>query len=228
MNADKKRLPLIIRVILCLWPLLIIISVPLCRADVQSELATVLAGVEKRYAGNGFVADFFQHSTLKAMDISDSAKGRIWVKRPGKMRWEYSKPERQVVVTNGRRLWIYRPLDNQVMIGEAPDMFGQGKGAAFLSDMNSLREKYRISLEKSANPDYWRIRLIPRNRESELAQIDISISRKTFQADQIVTWNAYGDETRIIMSNYDFKARLPDNLFEFIPPKGVDIVELHP
>ncbi len=192
----------------------------------QENLDAILAAVEKRYSGPGFAADFFQHSTLKAMDISDSAQGRIWVKRPAKMRWEYYKPEKQTVISNGRRLWIYRPLDKQVMVGEAPDMFGQGKGAAFLSDMNQLRKNFEIALAHSQNPAYWRIKLVPLNPKSEIVKIFISISRKNYCAEQIVTYNAYGDETRIVISNYDFQASLPEALFEFDPPENVELIEI--
>ncbi len=194
----------------------------------RDSLDAVLDAIEKRYAGPGFAADFFQHSTLKAMDISDSAEGRVWVKRPGKMRWQYSKPEQQIVITNGRRLWIYRPLDKQVMVGKAPDMFGRGKGAAFLSDMSQLRKNFKITLVPSQNPDYWRINLVPSDPGAEISRIVVSVSRKNYCIGQIVTYNAYGDETRIVMNNYDFKAALPDSLFEFEPPENVEVVEIEP
>ncbi len=194
----------------------------------RDSLPEILAGIQKRYAGPGFAADFFQHSTLKAMDISDSAEGRIWVKRPAKMRWEYHKPEKQIVVTDGKRLWIYRPLDRQVMVGQAPDMFGQGKGAAFLSKMGQLRRNFDVTLVPSANPDYWRIKLVPLSSGAEMSEILVSVSRKNFCAEQIVTHNTYGDETRIVIRNYDFDTSLPDRLFEFEPPKGVEIIRIKP
>jgi len=150
------------------------------------------------------------------------------IEKPGKMRWEYKKPERQIVVTNGKRLWIYRPLDGQVMVGKAPDMFGQGKGAAFLSDMGELRRNFNITLVQSENPDYWRINLVPSNPRAEIKRIVVSVSRKDYCAEQIVTYNAYGDETRIVIRNYDFNASLSDHLFEFEPPENVEVIEIEP
>ena len=110
------------------------------------SLNALLDRVEARYEAPGFEALFFQVSTITAMDITDTATGRIFVKRPGMMRWEYQKPEPQTIVTNGSTLWIYRPEDQQVMIGKAPEFFRNGKGAGFLSDIRLLRNKFYITL----------------------------------------------------------------------------------
>ena len=65
------------------------------------SLDDILAGMEKRYSGVGFSARFEQRSILKAMDLVDTASGSILVKRPGKMRWSYETPERQLIITDG-------------------------------------------------------------------------------------------------------------------------------
>ena len=78
----------------------------------------ILKNVEKRYAASDFSTRFYQTLTLKAMDITDNATGRAFFKRPGMMRWEYEKPDRQIIITDSDTLWIYRPDDDQVMIGK--------------------------------------------------------------------------------------------------------------
>ena len=85
-------------------------------ADLAPDVEAILAGLQKRYNADGFSARFDQTSTLKAMEISDSAAGTIAVKPPGKMRWSYMAPERQIIISDGKSLWIHRPDDNQVMV----------------------------------------------------------------------------------------------------------------
>ena len=63
-------------------------------ADSMPPLDTILKELEKRYTGSQFSADFLQESTIKAMEITDFASGRVYVRYPGMMRWEYEKPER--------------------------------------------------------------------------------------------------------------------------------------
>ena len=189
-------------------------------------LDEILDRVEKRYAGAGFSARFDQVSTIKAMEISDTAFGKIFIKRPGMMRWEYEKPEKQIIVTDGKELWIYRPEDKQVMVGNAPSYFGEGKGANFLSDIKLIRRNFSLTLEKSNRNDYYLLKLLPWKKSFDLSVIYLSISKKTFNVVQIVTLNAYEDETKIKLSNFQFKENLSDLMFRFQPPEGTDIINL--
>ena len=199
----------------------------------QGRLEKILDGLEKRYSSPSFTAEFNQESTLKAMDITDTASGTVMVKRPGMMRWEYGTPEPQTIVTDGDSLWIYRPEDNQVMLGKAPAFFKDGKGAGFLSDIKLLREKFDISMEEGyANRDIadkdsdYRLKLEPRDPSLELAAIFIAVDPETYLINNIVTLNPYEDETRIRIGNYNFDVALEDDLFHFKIPQGVDILEL--
>lgn len=186
----------------------------------------IVKQIEKRYAGKGFTAKFFQESILKAMQITDTADGQLAVKQPGKMRWEYTVPEVQTIISDGKTMWIYRPADNQVMVGKAPEYFGGGKGAGFLSDIGLIRKSFTIQWQQSENDSYDRLKLIPRKPNQELADIIISVNRQTYQIDQVVTHNAYGDETRIVLSDYQFNVNLEDAQFKFDIPKGTDVVQM--
>ena len=209
----------------------------------DEKLKTILDGLEARYSTLGFTARFSQESTLKAMEITDTASGKVMVKRPGMMRWEYETPEPQTIITDGDRLWIYRPEDNQVMVGKAPAFFKDGKGAGFLSDMKLLRDKFSISLvagESDKNlvhengndanmddkeDDYF-LKLVPEEQNLDLAAIFLAVDKKNFNIKNIVTLNAYEDETRIRITDYDFGAELENDLFRFVIPEGVDILEM--
>ena len=196
-------------------------------ADAGSpSLDQILKGIEKRYAGKGFSASFFQESMLKAMQITDTAEGHLTVKRPGNMRWEYTIPEQQSIITDGKTMWIYRPADNQVMVGKAPAYFGHGKGAGFLSDIRLIRKSFTIEQQPAENEDYYRLKLLPREPTQELADIILSVAKQTYQIDQVVSHNAYGDETRIVFSDFSFDIDPADDLFRFTIPAGADVVQM--
>ncbi len=189
-------------------------------------LDQILDGIERRYDGKGFSAAFFQESILKAMQITDTAEGSLTVKRPGKMRWEYTIPEPQSIITDGRTMWIHRPADNQVMVGKAPEYFGGGRGAGFLSDIRQVRKSFSIQMQAAENKDYYRLKLIPNKPTAELADILISVDKQTYRIDQVVTHNAYGDETRIVLSDYRFNIDPDDAQFTFTIPKGADVIKM--
>lgn len=191
------------------------------------KLEDIIAGIEKRYSGSGFFARFSQTSTLKEMGISDSASGSIYVKHPGMMRWEYEKPDRQIFVTDSRTLWVYRPEENQVMVGEAPAYFGSGKGASFLSDMKQLRENFIILQHEQAETDLlYVLTLTPKIQKMDVSVIYLSISKSMYDIVQIVTLNSYGDETRIVFNDLRFNQSIADNFFKFNIPEGMDVLKL--
>ena len=189
-------------------------------------LDKIMDKVEKKYAVAGFSACFVQESTLKAMDMTDSASGKITVKRPGKMRWEYEEPDRQIIVTDGKNLWVYRPDDNQVMMGKFPSFFGDGKGASFLSDINLIRQKFNITLENTDSKDYYIIKLLPVKKTNDLSYINLSISKKTFHVEEIATYNLYGDKTLIKLIDIKLLENSDDSIFIFNIPYGTEVLEL--
>jgi outer membrane lipoprotein carrier protein len=189
----------------------------------------ILDRVENKYTNSEFSANFIQKSYLKAMEIMDQASGKVYIKYPGKMRWEYEKPDRQIFITDGEKLWVYRPDENQVQVGKAPSFFKSGKGASFLSDISLVRQKFDISLKKDkqdeSDPFYY-LKLIPREKTLDIAEILLMVSKQTFNVVQIISIDLYGDENRIDLLNFAFRADLDDSLFSFKIPEGVDVLQL--
>lgn len=195
-------------------------------AESDLTLEQILDRMETQYAGNSFKAQFVQESTVKAMAISDFASGKIFVRYPGKMRWEYEKPEKQIIITDGFKLWIYRPKDNQVMTGSAPAFFSDGKGASFLSDIALIRKKFDISLVESKDDFFYELNLKPLEKTLDVTDIRLSVTKTTFTAIRVVTYNSYGDENRIEFLNHEFKTDLKDTLFSFEAPEGTDVLQM--
>ena len=186
----------------------------------------ILDEVEKVYTAAGFSADFIQVSTIKAMEITDSAAGKLSVKYPGKMRWVYQTPEEQIIVSDGEHLWIYRPQDNQVLRGQAATFFGDGKGAGFLSDIRKIRDDFSITLEDIRFGESYSLVMVPRQKTWDLVRINLLVSKQDYHITQVYTYNAYEDVTRIEFSNLVFNGAMEPSLFEFKIPDNVDILEL--
>ncbi len=195
-------------------------------AESDLNLEQILDRMETQYTNNSFKAEFAQESTLKAMDISDFASGKIFVRYPGMMRWEYEKPDKQIIITDAKKLWIHRPDDNQVMTGSAPAFFSDGKGASFLSDIKLVRRKFKISLEPSKDTFFYELKLQPIEKTLDVNDIRLSVTKNTFTVIRIITYNSYGDENRIELINHRFNVDLDDKLFSFDIPPGVDVLQI--
>ena len=222
----KKRL-FIIMAVICMLCLSAGMPQAAEKTD-TSDPATVDDVIEKlneHYGKKNFTADFRQKSTLKAMDITDTAEGRAWFKHPGKMRWQYKEPETYLIVTDGQTLWIHRPADRQVVVGDAAGHFGGGRGASFLADFTRITDVFKATFADSDDQS-WRIKLIPRRQQGDLEQIHMEVNRKSLEIEQVTTENIYGDITRIVFEDVEFHPEMPDRLFDFEIPAGADVIQM--
>src|ERR1700704_5738173 len=109
-----------------------------------SELAQAL---QRKYDGiKDFSADFvhtYRGGVLKKELVE---KGHLLVKKPGKMRWEYTSPEPKVFVSDGVKIYSYIPQDKQVMVGSVPKDDEATTPALFLSGKGDLARDFTPSL----------------------------------------------------------------------------------
>ena len=190
--------------------------------------ADILDRVQDRYAAGDFEADFAQESHLKAMGMVDTAKGHLYFGRPGTMRWHYKTPEEYLIITDGDTVWIYRPAENQVMLGRAVDYFGSKKGTDFFTKPGELSREFILELapKEFQEKDRYVLRLVPKRERPSLAELHLFISKETFDIVQAVTYNTFGDKTTIRFDSYRFDQGLNSSLFVFEIPNGAEVLQL--
>jgi outer membrane lipoprotein carrier protein len=199
---------------------------PFCAFGESLSPDEIMDRLEARYNVQGIFVRFHQTSTLKALDITDTADGQIYIRQPGCMRWEYEIPEKQSIITDGETVWLYRPDDNQVMTEPAETFFGEGKGGAFLADMTLIRKYFSVALEAEDPAGYYVLKLTPDPPSGDIQSVTLNVSRENFSVLQVVTENNYGDETRLTFEAPEFGRELDDELFSFTPPEGAEIFSL--
>ncbi len=185
----------------------------------------ILTTLEQKYRDSSFQADFTQVSTLSALEITEEASGKAFFSHPGKMKWQYLTPQHHEIITDGKSLWIYRPEENQVMLGDASQFFKSGAGAAFLSDISLIRKNFVINLKK-VTADFVEIDLTAKNKQEDISLIVIRISQKTSEIVRVVTHNPYDDTTLFELNNIQFKPFDPE-FFTFKIPDNIDILNMN-
>jgi outer membrane lipoprotein carrier protein len=198
---------------------------PAAEQKPSESLENIIKNLEKRYNTADFSAHFAQESVLKALDIKDTASGKVWFKHPGMMQWEYEQPEQYAIISDGKTLWIFRPEDNQVVTGDAMAYFGNGKGASFLSNFNLVQDTYEVTVADPASPDQYSLKLVPRKKQMDLSAIFLNIDKASFEIKSVRTLNEYNDETRIEFSNLMFQP-LDASLFNFQVPAGAEVFKI--
>jgi outer membrane lipoprotein carrier protein len=188
----------------------------------------ILDRVQHRYAAGGFEADFVQESHLKAMGMVDTAKGHLYFRHPGMMRWHYKMPEEYLIITDGDTVWIYRPAENQVMLGRAVNYFGSEKGTDLFTKPGELSKEFILELapKELQEKDRYVLRLIPKTDRPSLAELYLFVSKETFDIVKSVNYNAFGDKTTIRFDGYRFDQGIDSSLFVFEIPNGAEVLQL--
>jgi outer membrane lipoprotein carrier protein len=192
----------------------------------SKEVQAILKQIEDKYGAPSFSAHFTQESPLPEIQVTETAEGDVYFKKPGKFRWEYKKPEILNYISNGETLWIYSPEDNNVWLGKSRDFFGKGSSANVLTDVKQIRNQFTVTLAESKDEDTSRIKLVPKSKSIGFTDIFLTIDTHSHEITKIVSFNMNGEETRITLSNLKFQALNDDTQFNFTVPKNANIIPL--
>ncbi|WAR43467.1 outer membrane lipoprotein chaperone LolA [Methylomonas rapida] len=166
-------------------------------------------------------ADFKQVSFNKAGQAGQTSVGQFYLRRPGKFRWNYQKPFNQEIVSNAGKVWFYDADLEQVTVKQLDDSLGSTP-ALLLTGQVDINEKFILEEQGSDEEMNW-IRLSPKNEESGFKYILIGLSHGQLGGMELS--DNFGQLTRIYFSNIKLNPVLSDDLFNFNPPKGVDVFE---
>ena len=143
------------------------------------------------------------------------------MKRPGRMRWEYEAPEKKTFVSDGHRFFFYVPADRQVIVKE------QGGERSLPSQLLSGRDllvSFDVSLEPEASPGLSRLRLVPRKEDAEVAEAVLVVDASA-RIRAVEIQDAQGSRSRFDFAELRENVGLEDAVFEFVMPKGVEVIE---
>jgi len=189
------------------------------------ELAQAL---QRKYDGiRDFSADFvhkYRGGVLKK-EISES--GRLIVKKPGKMRWEYKVPEQKLFVSDGVRMYSYIPQDKQVYVITIPPGDQLSTPTLFLSGKGNILRDFTSSLaapQLGAPAGTRALKLVPKTPQTDYDWLIVEVAPDTLALRGLVTADAQGGQSSFSFANLKENAGPADKEFTFTIPRGVDVV----
>ncbi|MEK7773016.1 MAG: outer membrane lipoprotein chaperone LolA [Deltaproteobacteria bacterium] len=187
------------------------------------DLNHVIGGLQKKYDSiTSLSADFTQEFSSKAAKKTLTSEGRVFFKKPGRMRWIYSGPTKDEIVSNGRTVWVYQPDLNQVMERPA-DAASSSIATDFLAGVGKIKKQFEISIAEEGK-DSYRLELIPKEANLNIKRIFLDVDKATFLVVRTAIDDSFGNETRVSFRNIKTGTAQQDSFFEFKPPKGAAIV----
>lgn len=192
------------------------------------DLQTVIDRMQKRYdQAKDFRARFSQNYSRAAVNRSTMSTGTVAFKKPGRMRWDYEKPEPRMFVSNGQVLWLYEPTEKQAFKQDLKN--SQLPAAlAFLMGKGKIVDEFELSFAKDAKPgrpgDY-RLALTPKQPQSSYKSILFVVDPKEFLVRETLLVDPQGNTNHFVFDDLQVDAKVPETLFKWSPPAGVRVVD---
>jgi outer membrane lipoprotein carrier protein len=214
------------RIWLLVGVLLLTASLPARTAEqTAGELATAL---QKKYDGiRDFSADFTHRYRGGVLKKELSEKGRVLVKKPGKMRWDYTAPEPKTFVSDGSRIYSYIPQDKQVMVSKVPPENTATTPSLFLAGKGNLSRDFTPSLVAApeGSPEGVRaLKLVPKKPQPDYDWLILLVDPGTLALKGLVTADGQGGTSSLTFANLKENVGLSDKEFVFNMPRGVEII----
>jgi outer membrane lipoprotein carrier protein len=185
----------------------------------------IARALQSRYVGiRDFSADFVQTYRGGVLKTQTTERGTVVVKKPGKMRWVYTSPERKELVSNGKQIYWYVPDDKQVVVSDMPADDSATTPALFLSGKGDIARDFTASVVGGGPGDAIALKLVPKRPEPEYEYLVVSVDPASMQIRMLMTRDRQGGESALTFSNMKENRGVSDKDFEFRTPRGVNVV----
>lgn len=216
-------------------------------AEDRATVGDVVSVLEQGYALLRDVkADFAQRTVLGSINREERGGGELFLLKgesgKAKFRFDYQKPQRQQIISDGRTVWFYLPDDKQVMVMDAAAVFEGGNAIAlsYLTGMGRVSQDFNISFAGSgrdAKGNYV-VALEPKKPGQGVAKLELTVSKQAVEkflaekkaADPFpivasVVHDHLGNRTFLEFSKVKVNSGLSPSLFAFKIPKGVEVIK---
>ncbi len=187
------------------------------------NLGAVLERLQKHYDQTTSFSAKFSEEITPVGGMKRERQGVVYYHRPGKMRWEFGAPEKDLIVSDGVKLYNYQPDLSQVIEIPVKQAFRSSAATAFLLGMGNLERDFKVSEAARAPADGLRhLKLVPRNDGDN---IELGLDPKNYDIVTLRIADQLGNVTALKFSDIRNGTALDPGLFTFKAPAGVDIVQ---
>src|SRR6266700_1281019 len=199
----------------------------LCAAGLAADVKTQAAAVDAHYNHlHSLEAEFTE--VYRGSGIERTESGTLWLKKPGKMRWEYRSPREKLFLSDGKDAWFYLPGDRQVRKTPVRKLDDLRSPLGFLLGKTRLeKELHGLSAAPDVAPlneGDMVLRGVPKTMADRINQVLLEITPAD-QIARIAIEEVDGSITEYRFINQKENVEVADQRFRFVPPPGTEMVE---
>jgi outer membrane lipoprotein carrier protein len=173
-------------------------------------------------------ADFRQEFTNTTFGKTSKSDGKLYIAKPGKMRWDYDKPEKKYFISDGTTLWVYEEAAKQAFEKSLKDEI-LPVAVSFLYGKGDLRAEFTASLDpgKYGGPEDLVVKLVPKKPEAQYKTLWLVVDAADFHVKESVILEATDNVNHFTFLNVkqNAQAKVEEKHFKFVPPSGVKVIK---
>ncbi len=199
----------------------------LCSAGLAADVKSLAAAVDTHYNHlRSLETEFTEVYRGSGMERTET--GTLWLKKPGKMRWEYRSPREKLFVSDGKDAWFYVPADRQARKTQAKKLEDLRSPLAFLLGKTKLEKELRgLSLAPDVAPlasGNVVLRGVPQALADRVSEVLVEVT-PDYRIARIVIQEVDGAATEYRFGDMKEDVAIADGRFDFKPPAGTETVE---
>ena len=168
---------------------------------------------------NSLKGSFNQQVFSKKGKLIQNSTGLLYLSRPGKFRWIYKTPDPQIIVGDGKNIWIYDEDLEQVTIKPLNRALSSAP-IAILTRKQSPDAQFVVKPMKASGGLDW-FQLTPRKKSKDFKSIQLGLDKIGMR--QMIMQDQLGQKT-VIKFNTRSNVPISGKQFYFQPPAGVDVI----
>ncbi len=177
-------------------------------------------------------AEFAQKTRIEGFATPITSSGRVYIKKPGRLRWEYVEPSIEEIYVNHDDVKMYVPEHKQVLVGKLTQMAASKAPLELLQGVAKLEEQFDIEPTPGKPRGAGGLPLVtlrPKQRDSEavrtLDRIVMEVQPKTYFIKSLTLHEISGNVVTFEFNGLKANVGLKDRLFDFQVPSGVEVVK---
>src|SRR6266576_4161051 len=172
--------------------------------------------LQQRYQGiKDFSADFVHNYRSGVLKTQTQERGKVTVKKPSRMHWTYTAPEKKEFISDGVKIYSYIPQDKQVIVSSVPADNQATSPAMFLAGKGDIVRDFSASYVDSTVPGTVALKLTPRHSEPDYEYLVVAVDPATSQIRALTTRDQEGGDSTLIFSNLKENQGISDKEFAF-------------
>lgn len=175
-----------------------------------------------------FKADFLQTSTISTMEHRQrKGSGTMVIQKPGLLRWDYTSPEKQVLVSDGKTFSLYFASENQMIVTPAKEYLQEDVTYNFFAGKGNLLHDFEVLpvSPEQEKPGSLAIKLIPKKTHAQVETMNVWVDEGTFLVNRLEIIDHLGSITNLLLVNTVVNHPMLTEYFHFSPPEGTEIIE---